>query len=413
MLDYSASPPIKLHGSRNIQKLLSFQGKLWYSGLVESLDSSSIVIYPWQDSMGIPKTAFRFSKQIMFSPHRIEHKYSPDSSHLLVYMIKDYHHDFYPGLDWLMAEKVGEFSYAIFGKGMEKVAEGKLTLPKVEGRDNVVKQIGLGDDGQLLVLTEMTNPSAAANTMTQMYKLRLYIYDKELTYYTIPYQDKFLSNVNFVALSGKQVYLSGFWSEKSHDLRRGLFTVKIDLKSNTITQKTIEAFPQDCIDKMISKDGTHKVATEFEYHDIYDIIQAKDGGSIFVAESQNFADKAYQFGKILVFKVDKMGKLLWTRSIDKYVEAKGIEAMLLPYRLVYDKDTDILFLLTNVKLGKKGFANLYQIASDGEAKVVATYPHALYGQIVPGISGKMNWNLLLPCFANKMKGMTVFKAKLQ
>jgi hypothetical protein len=141
---------------------------------------------------------------------------------------------------------------------------------------------------------------------------------------------KWITSATFEIANDSTLYVGGFYSNDKSFSIAGTFFLSIDLRSNTISDKSLKAFSENFMSEFLPPRRVKKGAELSSFYFDHFIIKP-NGGAIFIAEQyfksvSNYHDihsgfynfnTIYYYNDIIVVSVDAEGQIEWNKKVAK------------------------------------------------------------------------------------------------
>jgi len=251
---------------------------------------------------------------------------SKDSSKLLVFALTPYN------------KKENEKYYmAVYDDNMKKLWEKTIELPYLD-KFVVMNDYFVTNKGEVGVLFKHYDQEVKKESVkvdgerVPAYKTKLIIYNgtntkpPELVFNV---QDKFVNNIDLTTDGSDNLTMFGLYKIKESGHINGYFISTVDTKTNTVTLKKMEAFPQELLELLDEDDQASKKEKDPGlqiYFRLKDVLQRDNGSLDYVLEfyrkvehttqnSRGFSRTyySYEYGDIVVINVTSTAKTTFVR----------------------------------------------------------------------------------------------------
>ena len=218
--------------------------------------------------------------------------------------------------------------YYLFDEEGDFVQNGEITLRYPDNRFKV-EDVRVSNQGNVYVLGKFTRTNTVRNL--EDYRYMIYRYNTNTENgeeIDIALGDSFISHLAFRLDRYENMYVAGFYSNRSTELITGTVLQKIE-NDGTITLNTKEEFNDRFKSNYLSRGAVDK-KRELRNFYLKDIILRSDGGVLLMAEKfyltyqsyrdiyGNFVDREiYHYEDIVLTSVSGAGEIEWHAIIDK------------------------------------------------------------------------------------------------
>lgn len=218
--------------------------------------------------------------------------------------------------------------YYLFDEEGDFVQNGEITLKYPDNRFKV-EDVRVSNQGNVYVLGKFTRTNSVRNL--EDYRYIIYRYNTESESgeeIDIALGDSFITHLAFRLDRYENMYVAGFYSNRSTELITGTVLQKIE-NDGTITLNTKEEFNDRFKSNYLSRGAVDR-KRELRNFYLKDIILRSDGGVLLMAEKfyltyqsyrdiyGNFVDREiYHYEDIVLTSVSGTGEIEWHAIIDK------------------------------------------------------------------------------------------------
>jgi len=314
-----------------------------------------------------------------------------------------------------------KFGFKIFDENLKELSNLEVTFPYKDKNFSVADYI-LAKDGVIYMLARIEIPRDKKEKGEADYYCEIISVNAngkgEVTEYEVKLPQKYITDVSFRVLD-KDIVCSGFYNNietrgASHDEINGIFYLKIDKKTKTISAKGVKDLDKEFVADLTTKRKANKgrgISNNFE---LTDFIKKDNGGAILVAEeSYMYVTQTcntngqctyvyhYVRGNIIAINVEPTGNIKWYVNIPKHQSTVNDYAIYSSYMLAVVKDKIYFVYNDNPK-------NMDPGAKSDKLKAMTNPRGALAVLVTLSENAKVEKKTL---FSNKENKMTLMPSK--
>lgn len=280
------------------------------------------------DPIGRLVKVFDTENHSRFHNGRIDYKFSPDSSKVLIY-----------SNPYFRRNEPEQFDFAVFDIEMNQIWTRKTSLPYKESETRI-EDVVVDNDGSVFViarnglLLERTCSNCPIKKKVDHVLFAFSEKNQQVIEHTLDPKDQELIGIKFHFNSNDDLICAGFFSNKKADQINGTFFLKFDRNKMTITSTQASDFELDSpryvyeFRKIISKgnDGFLLIGEQYQEH--------------YSDPQQRMAENTY--GDILVVDIDNSGKIRWQVEIPKHQKKAGVQSIVSSFATMVFEDRIML-----------------------------------------------------------------------
>lgn len=218
--------------------------------------------------------------------------------------------------------------YYIFDDEGDVTVDGEINLRYPDNRFEV-KDVRVSNQGNVYLLGKFARSNNVRDADDQKYII--YRHDaRRQDGHEIPIElgDRYITNLAFRLDRDENIYLAGFYSNRSADELAGTILQRID-NNGRLSLNAIEPFSQNFLSNYLSKSQINR-GRELRNFQLQDIVLRSDGGVLLMAEKvyltyQSYRDiygywverEIYHYEDVILTSVSASGEIEWHAIIDK------------------------------------------------------------------------------------------------
>jgi hypothetical protein len=270
-------------------------------------------------------------------------------------------------------KRANSLEYFIFSADTEAVNSGKIPF-RFKEEEATIKSVKLGNKGNIFLLYKRKDKKKQENEY-RYYVSRLYSASDSLIDIPLQTEDKYVTDISIKPDKEENLYICGFYSNKSATQVIGVFYNKI--VSDSVKKSTFQKLDEKFLEKYLSPKQIQKGK---ELSDFYldDIILRSDGGVLLLGEQYYITPITYQrsfqgvwytrdlfhYDDIMVISLSAEGEIEWSNIITKSQSSEYHTE--LSYLCIVGGESINLFFKTRLK---GSGANVYYYQIDYSGKV--------------------------------------------
>lgn len=326
-------------------------------------------------------------------------------------------------------KEADQILYYLFDDSGELAQNGELNFQHSDDKFSVV-DLRVSNDGNIFALGKFYPNGKRFESDNFQYLL--YKYDTRLQKMfemKIDFGVKVISSLAFRLDQSENVYLSGFYSNRSSDKIIGTLFQKLS-PEGTVLVETIDEFSEDFKRQFLSKNQLDKgqELRNFQMHRNQEdngIILRSDGGILLMAEryyktSQSYRDMygfwttqdIHHYEEVILTSIDPVGKIEWHAVIDKAQVGSN------PERLSYfnalgGKGVYVMYDYDERKVGNNIYFNVVNMKGEVSQRIPLVKKYKWSNEFYPRFATQTSGSeVVVVYFTRGGKGMDIVKLKL-
>ena len=261
----------------------------------------------------------------------VGYEFSKDSSKVIMF-----------GKNAYKKDENEKYYIGVLDNNMSKLWEKTVELPYKDKFVTIIDQL-VTNEGKVGVLIKHYDQEVSKESIKKdgekipSYKTKLLVYDKDNAKpaeYVLDIGNKFVHTLQLADDNTDNLFLFGLYKQKYNGYINGFFTATFDKKTNTVTTKNINQFPDALVDQIkIDKQGSDKESDPglSNVFSLASVVDRKNGSRDFILEysSEVFVPGystysngtwitsrpywSYNYGDIIDINLQKDGKALIAR----------------------------------------------------------------------------------------------------
>lgn len=221
-----------------------------------------------------------------------------------------------------------ELLYYLFDDEGDVVVNGEINLKYPDNRFQVL-DVRVSNQGNVYLLGKFSRVNNVRDSDDQKYII--YRQDtRQLLGEEIPIElgDRYITNLAFRLDPAENIYVAGFYSNRSTDQIAGTVLQRID-RDGTVSLNTSQKFAANFLSNYLSRNQINR-GRELRNFELQNIVLRSDGGVLLMAEKiyvtyQSYRDiygtwidrEIYHYEDVILTSMSSMGDIEWHAIIDK------------------------------------------------------------------------------------------------
>lgn len=249
-------------------------------------------------------------------------------------------------------------SIKVFDEDFNKLWEKEFDLPYKDKRFKL-QEIKVSDKGEVFVLGKVYPKKKKEKGGNYHYEL-FKIVEGNVSSTKISVEDHFVATLELDLTQENKLSCIGFYSDINENRFKGVCSFILDTKNINIENSAFSPFTEQFLK---DKYGESK-DKELRNVKFKDVSYSKDGGMIITAEEffitttyvhnqyGGYTRISYNFDDIIVIKLDREGKLVWARNINKAQTSNYFSDPLMSFGTAQYNNDKYLILNAHKKMGE-------------------------------------------------------------
>lgn len=247
----------------------------------------------------------------------------------------------------------------VFDKDFNKLWEKDFKTSHKDKNFNL-QNIKISDNAEVFILGKVSDKKKRKKEGGKYHYELFKISESETKTTSLSVDEHFAATLELNFTNQDKISCIGFYSDKNDNRFKGVSAFIINPKDLSIISKKFSPFTEQFLTDKYGK----KKDKELRNIEFKNIEYTEDGNMIITAEeffirthyvhSQygGYTTTSYNFDDIIVLKIDKQGKLLWARNINKAQTASYFSDPLMSYGTAQYKNNGYLILNAHKKIGE-------------------------------------------------------------
>ncbi|MGG6229855.1 hypothetical protein [Tenacibaculum sp. SDUM215027] len=249
-------------------------------------------------------------------------------------------------------------SIKVFDEDFNKLWEKEFKLPYKDKRFKL-QEVKVSDNGEVFVLGKVYPKKKKEKGGNYHYEL-FKIVENNVSSTKISVEDHFVATLELDLTEENKLSCIGFYSDINENRFKGVCSFILNTKNNKIENSTFSPFTEQFLK---DKYGESK-DRELKNVKFKDVSYPEDGGMIITAEEfflratyvhnqfGGYRSISYNFDDIIVIKLDRGGKLVWARNINKAQTSNYFSDPLMSFGTAQYNNDKYLILNAHKKMGE-------------------------------------------------------------
>lgn len=249
-------------------------------------------------------------------------------------------------------------SIKVFDDNFNKLWEKEFELSYKDKRFKL-QEVKVSDNGEVFVLGKVYPKKKKGKGKNYHYEL-FKIVENNVSSIKISIEDHFVATLELELTQENKLSCIGFYSDINENKFKGVCSFILNTKNNNIENSTFSPFTEQFLK---DKYGESK-DRELRNVKFKDVSYPEDGGMIITAEEfflratyvhnqfGGYRSISYNFDDIIVIKLDRGGKLVWARNINKAQTSNYFSDPLMSFGTAEYNNDKYLILNAHKKMGE-------------------------------------------------------------
>ncbi|MGQ3677477.1 MULTISPECIES: hypothetical protein [Tenacibaculum] len=249
-------------------------------------------------------------------------------------------------------------SIKVFDESFNKLWEKEFELPYKDKRFKL-QEVKVSDNGEVFILGKVYPKEKKEKGGNYYYEL-FKIVEGNVSSTKISVEDHFVATLELDLTQENKLSCIGFYSNVNENRFKGVCSFILDTKNINIENSAFSPFTEQFLK---DKYGESK-DKELRNVKFKDVSYSKDGGMIITAEEffitttyvhnqyGGYTRISYNFDDIIVIKLDREGKLVWARNINKAQTSNYFSDPLMSFGTAQYNNDKYLILNAHKKMGE-------------------------------------------------------------